>query len=172
MSGSAREPAEANIGVDAHSGLVYTVGVSSGSVHDVTVMERLIREDDTAVYGDKGYASGARKRAAEAAGVLWAVNEKGTPGRGLTAQQRSRNRRVWQGAREGRACVPCDEMPVRLSQRALSRPRQEFSSGILAAGARQSVPRPQDDCVRIGSAGAKPTMRITVKRYLCKRRLL
>ena len=44
-------------------------------------------------HGDKGYVSGARKRAAEAAGVLWAVNEKGTPGRGLTARQRSRNRR-------------------------------------------------------------------------------
>ena len=41
----------------------------------------------------KGYASGARKRAAEAAGVLWAVKEKGAPGRGLTARQRTRNRR-------------------------------------------------------------------------------
>jgi hypothetical protein len=30
-------------------------------------MDQLIRADDTAVYGDKGYASGARKRAAEAA---------------------------------------------------------------------------------------------------------
>ena len=61
------------------SGLVHTVGVTSGSVHDATVMDRLIRDDDTAVYGDKGYASGARKRAAEAAGVLWAVKEKARP---------------------------------------------------------------------------------------------
>ncbi len=45
------------------------------------------------MYGDKGYASGARQRAAEAAGVLWAVKEKGAPGRGLTARQRTRNRR-------------------------------------------------------------------------------
>ena len=28
-------------------------------------MDRLIRDDDTAVYGDKGYARGAKKRAAE-----------------------------------------------------------------------------------------------------------
>ena len=84
---------KAHIGVDARSGLVHTVGVTSGSVHDATVMERLIRDDDTAVYGDKGYASGARKRAAEAAGVLWAVKEKGTPGRRLTVRQRTRNRR-------------------------------------------------------------------------------
>jgi IS5 family transposase len=40
----------------------------------------LIRDDDTAVYGDKGYASGAKKSAAEAAGVLWAVKEKAKPG--------------------------------------------------------------------------------------------
>ena len=84
---------KAHIGVDARSGLVHTVGVTSGSVHDVTVMDRLIRDDDTAVYGDKGYASGARKRAAEAAGVLRAVKEKGTSGRRLTVRQRTRNRR-------------------------------------------------------------------------------
>ncbi len=84
---------KAHIGVDARSGLVHTVGVTSGSVHDATVMERLIRDDDIAVYGDKGYASGARKRAAEAAGVLWAVKEKITLGRRLTARQRTRNRR-------------------------------------------------------------------------------
>lgn len=60
---------KAHIGVDARSGLVHTAGVTSGSVHDATVMDRLIRDDDTTVYGDKGYASGPRKRAAEAAGV-------------------------------------------------------------------------------------------------------
>jgi IS5 family transposase len=35
---------------------------------------------DAAVYGDKGYASDEKKRAAEAAGVLWAVKEKAKPG--------------------------------------------------------------------------------------------
>jgi IS5 family transposase len=72
---------------------VHTVGVTSGSVHDAKVMDRLIRDDDTAVYGDKGYTSGTRKRAAEAAGVLWAVKEKATPKHGLTVRQRARNRR-------------------------------------------------------------------------------
>jgi IS5 family transposase len=42
---------KAHIGVDAKSGLVHTAGVTSGSVHDATVMDRLIRDDDTAVYG-------------------------------------------------------------------------------------------------------------------------
>src|SRR5258708_14537793 len=80
-------------GLDAISGLVHTVGVTSGNVHDAKLMDRLIRDDDTAVYGDKGYASGAKKRAAEAAGVLWAVKEKAKPGARLTARQRARNHR-------------------------------------------------------------------------------
>lgn len=84
---------KAHIGVDAKSGLVHTAGITTGKVHDAKVMDNLIREDDTAVYGDKGYASDAKRRAAEAAGVLWAVKEKAKPGRDLTKRQRARNRR-------------------------------------------------------------------------------
>jgi transposase, IS5 family len=84
---------KAHIGVDAKSGLVHTAGVTTGKVHDAKVMDNLIREEDTAVYGDKGYASDAKKAAAEAAGVLWAVKEKAKPGRNLTKRQRARNRR-------------------------------------------------------------------------------
>ena len=84
---------KAHIGVDAQSGLVHTAGVTTGKVHDAKVMHRLIREDDRAVYGDKGYASAAKKRAAKEAGVLWGVKEKAKPGRDLTKRQRARNRR-------------------------------------------------------------------------------
>ena len=84
---------KAHIGVDAESGLVHTAGVTTGKVHDAKVMANLIREDDTAVYGDRGYASDEKKRAAEEAGVLWAVKEKAKPGRDLTKHQRARNRR-------------------------------------------------------------------------------
>ena len=84
---------KAHIGVDAKSGLVHTAGVTTGKVHDAKVMANLVREDDTAVYGDKGYASDEKKRAAEAAGVLWGVKEKAKPGRALTKRQRARNRR-------------------------------------------------------------------------------
>lgn len=58
---------KAHIGVDAESGLVHTAGVTTGSVHDARVMDNLIREDDTAVYGDKGYASDVKKRAGKPA---------------------------------------------------------------------------------------------------------
>jgi len=84
---------KAHVGVDAKSGLVHTAGVTTGSVHDAKVMARLIREDDRAVYGDKGYVSAEKKRAAEDAGVLWAVKEKAKPGRKLSKRQQARNRR-------------------------------------------------------------------------------
>ncbi len=82
-----------HVGVDAKSGLVHTAGVTTGSVHDAKVMDHLIREDDRAVYGDKGYASDEKKRAAEDAGVLWAVKAKAKPGRKLSQRQQARNRR-------------------------------------------------------------------------------
>ena len=53
---------KAHVGVDASSGLVHTAGVTSGNVHDAKVMDRLIRDDDTAVYGDK--ATPAMRRSA------------------------------------------------------------------------------------------------------------
>lgn len=69
-------------------------------------MHRLVRDDDTAVYGDKGYASGLRKRAAEAAGVLWAVKEKAMPRHPLTVCQRARNRRF------GKVCAKVEHASV------------------------------------------------------------
>src|SRR6476660_6946498 len=80
---------KAHVGVDAKSGLVHTAGVTTGSVHDAKVMDHLIREDDRAVYGDKGYASDEKKRAAEDAEVLRAVKEKAKPGRKLSKRQQA-----------------------------------------------------------------------------------
>ena len=48
---------------------MHTAGVTTGKVHDAKVMDRLIREDDEAVYGDKAYASEAKKRFRLRAGV-------------------------------------------------------------------------------------------------------
>ena len=84
---------KAHIGVDAKSGLVHTAGVTTGSVHDAKVMDNLIREDDRAVYGDKGYANDQKRQLAEQAGVLWAVSQKAKPELELTKRQRARNHR-------------------------------------------------------------------------------
>ena len=83
---------KAHIGVDADSGLVHTAGVTTSNVYDAKVINRLIREGDTAVYDDKGYASDVKRRAAEEEGVKWAVKEKAKSGRDLTKRQGARNR--------------------------------------------------------------------------------
>ena len=140
---------KAHIGVDAESGLVHTAGVTTGSVHDAKVMDNLIREDDTAIYGDKGYASDVKKRAAEDAGVLWAVKAKAKPGRDLTQAPAGSQPPLRPGAREGRARFPRRQMPVRLSQGALPWHRQERRAGVRAVRARQSVSRPRPTCVRL-----------------------
>ncbi len=84
---------KAHVGVDAKSGLVHTAGVTTGKVHDAKVMDNLIREDDRAVFGDKGYVNENKKRAARYAGVYWGVGEKRKPERQLSTSQRKRNRK-------------------------------------------------------------------------------
>src|SRR6478672_6203650 len=84
---------KAHIGVDAGSGLAHTAGVTTGKVHDAKVMDRLIREDDEAVY-DKGYASERNKRAAEAAGLCAVGLQEAKRGRALTQRQPTRAPRV------------------------------------------------------------------------------
>ena len=82
---------KAHIGVDARSGLVHTAGVTTGKVHDAKVVDNLIRENDRAVFADKGYVNEKKKRAARAAGVYWAVKEQRKPGRQLSSSQKKRN---------------------------------------------------------------------------------
>ena len=50
-----------HVGVDAGSGLVHTITVTSANKHDITETVNLIREDDEVVYGDSGYL-GVQKR--------------------------------------------------------------------------------------------------------------
>jgi IS5 family transposase len=84
---------KAHISVDAHSGLVHTVGVTTASDHDSSVASELIREGDRAVFGDKGYYNDQTKRAARQAGVYWAVLDKAKHNRKLSASQRKRNKK-------------------------------------------------------------------------------
>jgi IS5 family transposase len=84
---------KAHISVDVHSGLVHTVGITTASEHDNSVIGELVREDDRAVFGDKGYASDQTKRAARQAGVYWAVLDKAKRNRKLSGSQRKRNKK-------------------------------------------------------------------------------
>ena len=44
-----------HVGVDAGSGYVHTLEVTSANIHDSVMARHLIREDDHTVYGDSGY---------------------------------------------------------------------------------------------------------------------
>lgn len=52
---------KAHIGVDAGSGYVHTMTVTSANVHDINEASHLLRKDDHTVYGDSGYL-GLEKR--------------------------------------------------------------------------------------------------------------
>jgi IS5 family transposase len=67
-----------HVGADVKSGLVHTVGVSAANTADVSALPHLIREDDCAVFGDKGYVNNQLKRDARKAGVFWGVSLKAT----------------------------------------------------------------------------------------------
>ncbi len=55
--------------------------------------DKLIREDDEAIFGDKGYVSDKLKKAARKAGVYWAVLDKAKPNKKLSATQKKRNKK-------------------------------------------------------------------------------
>jgi IS5 family transposase len=84
---------KAHISVDVHSGLIHTVGVTTAKTHDAKVIENLIREEDRAIFGDKGYVNEKLKKAARQADVYWAVMEKAKPKKKLSATQNKRNKK-------------------------------------------------------------------------------
>lgn len=87
-----------HVGADIRSGLVHTVSVTPANAADISQLPSLLREDDQAVFGDKGYVDNSFKRAARQAGVYWGVSLKASSAHPLTASNRRTNRR-WSGVR-------------------------------------------------------------------------
>lgn len=81
-----------HIGADVNSGLTHTVSVTPANVPDVSELPNLLREDDRAVFGDKGDVNDKLKRAGRKAGVHWGVALKGNSHRKLTASNQRTNR--------------------------------------------------------------------------------
>jgi IS5 family transposase len=86
---------KAHIGVDARSGLAHSVEVTTASVHDHEVMDKLKRGDERALFGDKGYYDEKRKREARKHGVFCGVLDKAKRGAkgALSNRQQRRNRK-------------------------------------------------------------------------------
>jgi len=81
-------------GTDADSGLVHTVRGTAANVADVNVLGELLHGDEQSLHGDSAYHSKALKAQAEASGIEFNVNQRGTKHRPLTKAQRLRNRRL------------------------------------------------------------------------------
>lgn len=83
-----------HVGADVNSGLAHTVSVTAANASDVGQLPVLLREDDRAVFGDKGYVDNHLKRAARKAGVFWGVSLKATTKHKLTTANRLFNRKM------------------------------------------------------------------------------
>lgn len=81
-------------GVDTDSGLVHTVRATAANVADVNVLGELLHGGEESLHGDSAYHSKDLKAQAEASGVEFNVNQRGTKTRPLTKAQRLRNRRL------------------------------------------------------------------------------
>jgi IS5 family transposase len=83
-----------HIGVDTDSGLVHTLTGTPANVADVNVLGELLHGGEESLHGDSAYHSKQLKAQAEAIGLEFNVNERGTKHRALTKTQRARNRRL------------------------------------------------------------------------------
>jgi len=81
-------------GTDTDSGLVHTVVATAANVADINVLGELLHGNEESLHGDSAYHSKELKAQAEASGLAFNVNQRGTKSKPLTKAQRMRNRRL------------------------------------------------------------------------------
>jgi IS5 family transposase len=80
-------------GTDTDSGLVHTLCVTAANVADINVMGELLHGGEETLHGDSAYHSKDLQEQAEANGLAFKVNRKGSKHKALTTAQRRQNRR-------------------------------------------------------------------------------
>jgi len=83
-----------HVGADVRSGLAHTVLVTPANAADISQLPDLLREDDRAVFGDKGYVNNEFKRQARKTGVFWGVSLKASKAHRLTAANKRFNHKM------------------------------------------------------------------------------
>jgi IS5 family transposase len=81
-------------GTDTDSGLVHTVVATAANVADINVLGELLHGNEESLHGDSAYHAKELKAQAEASGLAFNVNQRGTTSKPLTQAQRMRNRRL------------------------------------------------------------------------------
>ena len=82
-----------HVGADVDSGAVHTVEVTAANEADINALPKLLREEDTVIFGDAGYASDEYKRGSRKLGIRWCVQDKRKVGQVLSSSQKKRNRK-------------------------------------------------------------------------------
>lgn len=129
---------KAHVGVDADSGVVHSLEVSTAKVHDSRVWDELLHGEETSVWADKGYVSAEREAAFTGQGKVWCVMRKAPRGGRLHPVDEDINQR--HGSHQSRASLPGGEAPIRLRENPLSRIGQEPRPALHALCPRQPVP--------------------------------
>ena len=80
-------------GTDTDSGLVHTICATAANMSDINVMGQLLHGGEQTLHGDSAYHSKQLQEQAEASGVAFNVNRKGSRNKTLTQAQRRQNRR-------------------------------------------------------------------------------
>jgi IS5 family transposase len=83
-----------HIGADTDSGLVHTVRGTAANVADVNVLGELLHGAERSLHGDSAYHSKELKAQAQASGLEFNVNQRGSKNKPLTKAQRAHNRRL------------------------------------------------------------------------------
>ena len=128
-----------HVGVDAGTGAVVALEATAANVHDIAAASKLIREDDTVVYGDSGYL-GIEKRPEIAedkhlSKIDYRINRR--PGK--LHRMKDNGGQNWERfiehqpvirTQQGRASVPVFEGAMRFPQNGLSWSCEESQQSI------------------------------------------
>lgn len=81
-----------HVGVDAEGKWIHSVEVTSASVHDSQVVEKLLHGKEKVVYGDRAYIGQEEKIWARAPGAKIRMERRAARGHPLTERQKEINR--------------------------------------------------------------------------------
>jgi IS5 family transposase len=82
---------KAHIGTDRR-GIVHSLSTTAANVHDSTQMSKLLHGQEREVFGDQAYWNESHRQSAQAAGIRYRINRRGTRSRPLSEHQRFINR--------------------------------------------------------------------------------
>jgi IS5 family transposase len=83
-----------HIASDSESNVILDVEFTPANIHDSAVFDKLIIDEERAIFADKGYANQNRKKQLRSKGVYCGILDKGYRNRSLSDKQKKRNKRL------------------------------------------------------------------------------